>query len=180
MLVIRRLLPAALALLMLVPCTAVAGSIGVFDATGFHFGDALTQTGGTGHWMDQGAGAEILLGSQGGRVMGRIRIAYTGIIDVGSGEADVQHAGIVGGGAYVELLKGFADKPVGLYVLADVGVSPLVSHKRAFVFVDVGAGLRVNLNDRLSLFVEASGWMRFEKALGGGPLVFFGARISLD
>lgn len=182
MLVIRRLLPAALALSLLVPCAANAGSVGFFDQTGFHFGDALTERGGTGRWMDQGGGAEILLGSKGSRIHGRVRVSYAAIIDLDAGPGDdaVQHSGIVSGGVQVELLKAFDDKPVGLYVLADVGVSPLVSHSRAFVFVDVGAGLRFTVDERVSLFAEGTGWLRFEKALGGGPLFFFGARINLD
>ena len=74
----------------------------------------------------------------------------------------------------------FDTKKVGLYVLGDVGVSPLVSHNRVFAFVDVGAGVRFDLAERLSMYVEATGWFRFEKVPAGGPLFFVGARIELD
>jgi hypothetical protein len=182
MLVIRRLLPAALLLSLLVPGVASAGSVGFFDQTGFHFGDALRGGGGTGHWLDQGGGVELLLGSKGIRIKGRVRLAYSAIVDLdGDGTAaSVQHSGLVTGGAHVELLPGFEEKVVGLYVLADVGVSPIVSHHRAYVFFDVGAGVRFRANERFSVFVEAAGWVRFEQVVAGGPLFFLGARIELD
>jgi hypothetical protein len=180
---IRRLLPAALLLMLLVPGSAHAGSVGFFDQTGFHFGDALSSTGGQGQWMDQGVGFELLLGNAASRVQGRVRLSYSAIIDLtaeAGADGSVGHAGVVGGGAHVELLPEFDTKKVGLYVLGDVGVSPLVSHNRVFAFVDVGAGVRFDLAERLSMYVEATGWFRFEKVPAGGPLFFVGARIELD
>lgn len=181
MLVIRRILPALL-LCLLLPTSASAGGIGFFNQTGFHFGEALSQAGGTGQWMDEGGGIEVLLGSQASRVKGRVRLSYSAIIDLQAPDAalGIQHSGVVSGGVHVELLPDFEEKIAGLYVLVDVGVSPLVSQQRTFVFFDVGAGVRITPVERFSIFVEATGWMRVEKTLSGGPLFFVGARIALD
>ena len=181
-----RALPVALVLFsaLLLAAPASAGGFGVYDQTGVHFGPALSEGGGTRVWLDQGAGVEILLGYRKTRLTGRIRLSYAAVIDLAARSTDrsdyrVEHAGMVSGGVQVELLKDLESK-VGLYVAADLGVSPLVTHMRAFMFADLGAGLRVRVNDVLALFVEATGMFRFDKTPAGGPLLFLGARFALD
>lgn len=155
---------------------AHAGGLGVFDATGLHFGSALDSTGGTGSWLDQGGGLEINLGVRGTRVSGRLRLFYSAIIDLRGG---VQHAGLFSGGMQVELLPDL-DKKLGLYAVVDLGVSPLVTQLRIFMFADAGIGLRVHATDALTLFGEVTGQVRFDKRLSAGPLLFLGARFSFD
>lgn len=181
----RALLAAVLLLpALLLAAPALAGGFGVYDQTGVHFGASLSQEGGAGVWLDQGGGVEILLGYRKTRLTGRIRLSYAAVIDLSARSDDrtdyrVEHAGLVSGGVQVELLKDI-DKKVGLYVAVDLGVAPLVTHMRAFMFADLGAGLRVRVDDVLALFVEATGMFRFDKAPAGGPLVFLGARFALD
>ena len=169
-------------LLLAVP--AQAGGFGVYDQTGFHFGAALGEAGGTGSWLDQGGGLEVFLGHRGARVTGRIRLSYAAIIDISPASSDatgsgVQHAGLVSGGVQVELLENL-ESTVGPYLLVDLGVAPLVTHMRAFMFADLGVGLRVRPTDVLELFAEVTGMFRFDKTAAGGPLVYLGARFSLD
>ncbi len=158
------------------PRTASAGGVGVFDATGLHFGQALDSEGGTGTWLDQGGGLEVHLGTRGARVSGRLRLYYSAIIDLRGG---VRHAGLFSGGVQVELLPDL-EKKLGLYAVVDLGVSPLVTQLRIFMFADAGIGLRVRLNDVIALFGEATGQVRFDKRFSGGPLIFLGARFSID
>jgi hypothetical protein len=161
--------------LLVLPATASAGGVGVFDQTGFHFGEALREGGGTGSWMDQGGGIEILLGRSDFRLSGRLRLSYVAIIDLSGG---VQHAGLFSVGVQVELFD--LDTKFGLYPVLDLGVSPLITQIRFFVFADAGAGVRYRINDLVSIFGELTGMVRYDKAFTGGPMIFLGARFAID
>ena len=181
-----RALSVALVLLigLLLAEPAQAGGFGVFDQDGLPFGASVSEDGGAGRWLDQGGGVEILLGYRKTRLTGRVRLSYAAIIDLAPRsehrtDSRVEHAGLVSGGVQVELLKDL-DRKLGLYLLADLGVAPLVTHLRAFMFADLGVGLRVRPTEVLELFVEATGMFRFDKAAAGGPLLYFGARFALD
>jgi hypothetical protein len=167
---------ALLAACVLVPSSASAGGVGGFGLVGLHFGEALREGGGSGRWLDAGGGLEIHLGATSSRMHGRIRAGYNAIIDLDGG---TRHTGLVSAGVAVDLMKDIS-RPFGVYVLADVGVSPLVTHLRVFVIADVGLGVRVRPTERLELFGEVTGQVRFEKSATGGPLVFLGARFNLD
>lgn len=182
MLALRRTLLALIFASLLLPAGALAGGIGGYNMTGFHFGEALREGGGDGRWLDEGGGIELQLGSRTSRIQGRIRFAYNAIIDLDlvADGGGVQHAGIFSGGAQVQLLPDFDEKAFHLYVAVDVGVSPLVTNGRAFVFVDIGPGVRFDVNERFGLFAEVTGWMRYEKGFYGGPMIFLGARVHLD
>ena len=41
------------------------------------------------------------------------------------------------------------ERRLGLYLFVDMGVSPLVTHMRAFVFGDLGVGLSYRVADRV-------------------------------
>ena len=161
---------------ILAPSSADAGGIGVFDQTGLHFGDALRDGGGTGKWLDQGGGVEVILGYRKKRLTGRLRLSYAAIIDLDGG---VQHAGLVSIGAKLEIFKDL-EKPLGLYAVLDMGVSPLVTHLRVFVFADAGVGLRYRITDAITVFGELAAQVRFEKSFTAGPILFAGARFSFD
>ncbi len=161
--------------LVALPGTAFAGGVGAFDQTGFHFGDALREGGGTGKWMEQGGGVEVVLGKTDGRIAGRLRASYAAIIDLDGG---VQHAGLFSVGAHVELLD--LDKKFGLYPLLDLGVSPLVTQIRFFVFADAGIGARYRITDVVSIFGEVTGIVRYDKAFTGGPMLYLGVRFAID
>lgn len=158
------------------PSTASAGGVGVFDQTGLHFGEALRDGGGTGKWLDQGGGLEINLGPPASRLSGRLRLSYAAIIDLDGG---VQHAGLFSAGVQVELLKDL-EKKLGVYALVDLGVSPLVTQIKFFVFADAGVGLRYRITDIVSVFGEVTGMFRYDKSASGGPLLFLGARFAFD
>jgi len=172
---LARALFALVAALTLVPVSASAGGVGAFDQTGFHFGEALREGGGTGSWMDQGGGIEIFLGKTDFRVVGRLRLSYAAIIDLSGG---VQHAGLFSVGAHVELLD--LEKKFGIYPLLDMGVSPFVTQIKFFVFADAGVGVRYRINDLVSVFGELTGLVRYDKGFTGGPLIYLGARFSID
>ena len=157
------------------PKPAVNGSIGAYGLVGAHFGEALTSAGGVGSWFDFGGGAEIGLASKSGRLAGRIRFAYYGARDE---EAVVRHHGVMSAGLSVQLLKD-VDKKFGVYALVDMGVSPLVTELRVFVFADVGVGVRYRVADHVELFGEVTAFLRYEKAMYVGPLGLFGARFRL-
>ncbi len=182
MLALRSTLLALILGSLLLPASAMAGGIGGFNLTGFHFGEALREGGGVGRWLDEGGGVEIVLGSQDSRIKGRIRFAYNAIIDLDlvADGGGVQHAGVFSGGAMVELLPAFDEKKFGLYIAVDVGVSPLVTNGRAFVYLDAGPGVRIDVNERFGLFAEVTGWLRYEKGFYGGPMIFLGARVHVD
>ena len=169
-------------LLMAVP--AQAGGFGVFNQTGFHFGQALSEGADEGRWMDEGGGVELLIGYRKARLTGRIRLSYAAVIDIAPRSDErtdsvVEHAGLVSGGVQIELLKDL-EKAFGLYIVVDLGVAPLVTHMRAFMFADAGIGLRVRPDEVLELFAEVAGMFRFDKTAAGGPLLYLGARFSID
>jgi hypothetical protein len=179
----RRPILLAAALLMgvfVAPSPVLAGGIGAYNGTGFHFGRALTTTGGQGAWLNEGGGVELLLGRQTSRIHGRLRFAYNAIIDLTEGsEVPVRHSAVIGLGAKIELLEDI-ETPGGLYIAADIGVSPLVTHLRSYFFVDLGAGVRFNPAERVSLFAEVTFLLRFQKVVAAGPMFFFGARVAFD
>lgn len=154
---------------------ALNGTIGGFGQIGLHVGEALTSSGEGGRWFDFGGGAEIGLASATGRLGGRIRASYYGVIDI---EGEIRHNGVFSAGMSIQLLKDI-QRPFGVYALVDVGVSPLVTELRVFVFADVGVGVRYRPVERVELFAEATAFLRFEKTVAAGPLVFLGARFRL-
>lgn len=155
---------------------ALAGGVGIFDQTGMHFGPALSEEGGTGIWFDQGAGLEILLGRRGERLAGRIRGSWLLLADL---QGSARHAGLVSAGMQVELQPAL-DGALGLYAAGDLGVAPLATHLRVFAFADLGMGMRVRVAAFADLFVEVTGSFRFDRVAAGGPLIFLGARFTLD
>jgi len=184
----RRWLP-LLALLLLAPAPALAGGLGVYDTTGFHFGGALRDGGGLGKAMNQGVGLEVNLGSSTSRVHGRLKVWYQATLDldvVGQTDEDgnaltggVTHSGLFGGGATIQLLPDL-DQKFGVYLFTDVAVAPLVQHIRFYVQAQVGPAVRYKVNDVVQLFAEVGGLFRFEKSLAAGPVLQFGARFTLD
>ncbi len=178
----RRWLPLVFVLLLL-PASASAGGLGVFDITGFHFGGALRDGGGTGKFFNQGAGLEVNLGKANSRVHGRLRLWYQFSMDLDLVSEDASaafvHTGMFGAGATIQLLPDL-DQKFGLYIFTDVGVSPLVRHLRFFVTADVGPAIRYSPNDVVELFAELGGLFRFEKSLSVGPVLHFGARFTFD
>jgi hypothetical protein len=154
---------------------AVNGTLGGFGLVGLHLGEALTATGGTGSWFDFGGGAEIGLASRRGRLAGRIRVAYYGVLDQDGG---LRHTGVLSAGLSVQMLKDI-ERKFGVYAVVDMGVSPLVTELRVFVFSDLGIGLRFRPVDRVEIFAETTAFFRFEKTMSVGPLVFLGARFRL-
>jgi hypothetical protein len=162
-----------------VPRAADAGGIGVYNATGLHVGKAL-EAEGTGVWIDEGGGLELLLGRTDGRVHGRLRFAYNAIIDTGENPTTrVRHSAVLALGAKIELLDDL-EKPFGFYLGLDVGVSPLVTHLRSYFTFNVGPGVRVRPVERLELFAEVHALLRYEKVFAAGPMLFLGARVSFD
>jgi hypothetical protein len=153
----------------------VNGTVGGFGLIGGHFGQALTADGGIGQWFDFGGGVEVGLASKKGRLAGRVRFAYFGSLQP---DQTVRNNGVLSAGISVQLLKDVHRK-FGAYALLDVGVSPLVTELRVFVFADVGAGVRYRPVERLELFAEVTALLRFEKAISVGPLAFVGARFRL-
>lgn len=166
---------------LLIASPALAGGLGVFDATGLHFGEALRDGDQQSAWLDQGVGGELLLGRDGGRLHGRIRMAYTAVLEVaGADEREApRHAGVVSVGGMVQLLPDL-ERPLGLYVAADVGVAPLVEHLRTWLFVQVGPGLEARVAPPLDLFAELHLLMRYEEGFTLGPALSLGARVHFD
>ena len=56
------------------PRSADAGGVGFYNGTGLHVGPRLEGEG-TGVWLDEGGGLELLLGKDGARLHGRLRFA---------------------------------------------------------------------------------------------------------
>ena len=181
----RALLLCSLLVALLIPASASAGGVGFFNGTGVHSGGALSQAGGRGTWVNEGGGVEIFLGKRDFRLHGRLRFGYNAVLDVtplaegAVAKNRVTHAGVISLGAKVELLPDI-EKAFGLYVVADIGVAPLVKYGRGYLFVDVGPGARVNVNQVFQLFAELTGMLRYENGFTGGALLFLGARFSFD
>jgi hypothetical protein len=175
----------ALLFVLALPAPALAGGVGVFNGTGFHAGQALSQAGGTGTWINEGGGVELFLGKRDFRLHGRLRFSYNAVIDVTKlpegAEATnrVGHSAALSLGAKVELLPDVTTKG-GFYLVADIGISPLVKHLRNYFWVDVGPGVRVNVNEVFGLFAELTGVIRYENGFAGGAWLFLGARFSFD
>ncbi len=173
--------------LLLVPGTALAGGVGFFVSPGFHAGPALSAGGGTGTWADVGGGVELFLGKRDSRVQGRLRFGYNGVMDVtplpegvtAAPGSRVSHSGVLSLGAKIDLLPD-VEKPFSVYLVGDLGVSPLVKHLKNYFWVDVGPGVRINANDVLSVFAELTGVVRFENGFTGGALLAAGVRLSFD
>jgi len=157
------------------PRPALNGTVGAFGLVGLHLGEALDASGGVGRWFDFGGGAEIGLASSKGRLAGRIRGGYYGVVDA---DGAIRHNGVFSAGLSVQVLKDI-QRPFGVYALVDMGVSPLVTELRVFVFADVGVGVRYRPADRVELFAEGTAFVRFEKTMSAGPLFFLGARFRL-
>ena len=153
----------------------VNGTVGGFGLIGGHFGQALSAEGGAGQWLDFGGGVEVGLASKKGRLAGRVRFAYFGSLQP---DATIRNNGVLSAGISIQLLKDVHRK-FGAYALLDLGVSPLVTELRVFVFADVGAGVRYRPVERLELFAEVTALLRFEKTIAAGPLAFVGARFRL-
>jgi len=181
----RWLLAATLFAALLLPASASAGGIGVFNGTGFHAGPALSEGGGTGTWINQSGGVEIFLGRRDYRLSGRLRFGYNAVIDVSplaegaSTGARVIHSAALAAGLRVELLPDI-EKKFGLYVAGDVGVSPLVLHLANYFWFDVGPGVRLDVNENFGLFAELTGVLRFQNGFTGGAWLYLGARFTFD
>ena len=171
--------------LLLMPGSALAGGVGVFNGTGFHAGPALSEAGGAGTWINEGGGFELFFGKRDFRFHGRLRFFYNAVIDVTplpdgvEARNRVGHSGALSVGAKVELLED-VEKPFGFYIATDIGISPLVLHLRNYFWVNAGPGVRVNVNDVFGLFAELTGVLRYENGFTGGAWMYLGARFSFD
>jgi len=169
-----------LALTLCLPGLAHAGGISIYNGTGFHFGAPLSEEGGQGRWMNEGGGFGVLLGPADSRLLGRMRFAYNAVIDLaGDLGGGTRHVAVFSAGIQIELLPDIA-KRFGLYLAADMGITPLFTDMRLYLFADVGPGVRFDLNDRLSLFAEVCALVRYENSFYGGPQFYLGARIAFD
>lgn len=177
----------ALVSLLAVSSPALAGGLGAFNGTGFHFGEALGEGAETGSWMNEGGGVELVLGPRDVRLNGRLRFAYNAIIDLGergdsgseASSAQVRHSGVMSVGAMVGLLPEVAEK-FGLYLAVDLGISPLVQNMQFYFFADLGPGVRFHVTDRLTLFAELAGLFRYDTSFSGGVLMSLGARFPFE
>jgi hypothetical protein len=160
--------------LFLVPTTASAGGVGFYDMTGFHLSKSAGAT--VGPFLDQGGGIELFLGRKDFRLEARFRFAYNAIIKPGG---PVVHTGTLSAGARVELLTDLA-RPGGVYLAADIGVSPLVKDFANYFWVQAGPGVRVRPAEHLQLFAELSGFVRFQYGVAGGLLLTLGVRFPFD
>ncbi len=153
-----------------------ASGISVYNGTGFHFGEPLNEKGGEGRWFNEGGGIGLLLGPPGSRLLGRVRFAYNAVIDLAGG---TRHVAVLSAGVQVELLPD-VNKRFGLYVVTDVGITPLFTDMRLYLFADVGPGVRFDVHRRVSLFAEVCALFRYENGFYAGPQFYFGARFALD
>jgi hypothetical protein len=173
----RHLLLAATVFLGLAVCgPAQAGGISLYNGTGFHFGEPLNEAGGEGRWFNEGGGIGVVLGAADSRVMGRVRMAYNAVIDLSGG---VRHVALLSAGVQVELLPD-PSKRFGLYLVADMGITPLFTDMRLYLFADVGPGVRFDVHERVSLFAEVCALFRYENSFYAGPQFYFGARLAFD
>ena len=160
----------------IIPNLALAGGIGVFNGTGFHFGEALTERSGQGSWLNEGGGVEIALGDKALRFSGRLRFAYNAVLNL---EGGMRSAGVLSVGVQIGLLPD-VERPFGLYLAVDMGVSPIVRDMRVYFFGDVGPGIRVRIKDRAVLFAELTALLRYEGSFSAGPMVFLGVRFPFE
>ena len=165
-----------LTLVLSLPGLANAGGISIYNATGFHFGEPLSEEGGQGRWMNEGGGLGVVLGPADSRLLGRLRFAYNAVIDLAGG---TRHVAVLSAGVQIELLPDLT-KRFGLYLVTDMGITPLFTDMRLYLFADVGPGVRFDLNDRLSLFAEVCALVRYENSFYAGPQFYLGARIAFD
>jgi len=165
-----------LTLALSLPGLANAGGISLYNATGFHFGEPLSEEGGQGRWMNEGGGLGVVLGPADSRLLGRLRFAYNAVIDLAGG---TRHVAVLSAGVQIELLPDLT-KRFGLYLVTDMGITPLFTDMRLYLFADVGPGVRFDLNDRLSLFAEVCALVRYENSFYAGPQFYLGARIAFD
>ena len=181
----RALWVLTLLFVLLLPPSVLAGGVGVFNGTGFHAGPALSEAGGTGTWVNEGGGIELYLGKRDFRLQGRLRFGYNAVIDVTPvaegvvAKNRVGHSAALSVGAKVELLPD-VEKKFGLYFAADIGISPLVLHLRNYFWVDVGPGVRLDVNEVFGLFAELTGVVRYENGFTGGAWLYLSARFSFD
>ena len=68
----------------------------------------------------------------------------------------------------------------GLYLATDVGITPLFTDMRLYLFADVGPGVRWDLNPKVSLFAEVCALFRYENSFYAGPQFYLGARFAFD
>ncbi len=173
----RHLLLAATLFLGLAVCgSAHAGGISLYNGTGFHFGEPLNEGGGDGRWFNEGGGLGVVLGAADSRVMGRVRMAYNAVIDLAGG---TRHVALLSAGVQVELLPD-PSKRFGLYLVTDMGITPLFTDMRLYLFADVGPGVRFDVHERVSLFAEVCALFRYENSFYAGPQFYFGARLAFD
>ena len=182
----RHLLLAATLFLGLVVCgPAQAGGISLYNGTGFHFGAPLNEAGGEGRWFNEGGGIGVVLGAADSRILGRVRMAYNAVIDLSGSNAVIdlsggtRHVAVLSAGVQIELLPD-PSKRFGLYLVADMGITPLFTDMRLYLFGDVGPGVRFDVHERVSLFAEVCALLRYENSFYAGPQFYFGARLAFD
>lgn len=174
------LLPSLLLLCAtLAPAQARAGGIALLDTVGFHNGPALTVEGGRQTWFDSGLGGELFLGKRHGRAEARFRFFWAANVRRVDDEAQVEHSGALGVGGRIELLKDTTAR-AGLYIGADLGVSPVVQHNRAYFYVGAGPGLRIDLAGPLSFFTEPTFVVRVDDSVSVGAWLNLGLRANFD
>jgi len=170
------LLVTSLLLALALPGLAHAGGVSLYNATGAHFGQPLSEEGGQGQWFNEGGGVGVVLGPADSRLLGRIRFAYNAVI---AGAGGVRHVAVFSAGVHIELLPD-PSKRFGFYLAADMGITPLFTDMRLYVFADVGPGVRVDLSPKLSLFAEVCALFRYENSFYAGPQLYLGARFAFD
>ncbi len=156
---------------------ALAGGIGIYDLTGFHAGvDTADPEGGSGTWLDQGAGLEVWIGGRETRVSGRVRVFYN---LVHPAEEHARHFGLALFGVEFQLLKDLT-RPVGLHAFADVGPAFLAAQHGEFGMADLGVGFHGDLAKHLQVLVEVGGQLRFRRRVWGGAVLMAGLRFPID
>jgi len=174
---VRSLVPVSVLLLALcLPGLAQAGGISIYNGTGFHFGAPLSEEGGEGRWLNEGGGFGVILGPADSRLLGRMRFAYNAIIDLAGG---TRHVALFSAGVQIEMLPDVS-KRFGLYLATDMGITPLFTDMRLYLFADVGPGVRFDVTEKFSLFAEVCALLRYENSFYAGPQFYLGARFSFD
>ena len=158
------------------PSTAVAGSVGVFSATGFHSGNSLTSEEDSATWLNQGAGIELELGSKNSRVTGRARGFYLGAFGAGG----PLHQGGATFGITVRILPDL-EKPFNVYALVDLGGAFAIVDHMEGLYGQIGAGFFHNIGQApMRFFVEAAFELRYRQVVHSGAKVNIGVRFLLD